>query len=158
MYFLSSRILLKPMLFANNYDVQFNANGMNNMEQFGYHNIPLLKCGTSKTTIHNDSTITVAADLITDSNGKITQDLQKHQRVQHNESLQVFDNSLLNQLIITEENKNFHNLFWPKKHKRQQNLLSRRRPSLLRAGIKKQNFNLFQTYTRFSWHHIPLKI
>lgn len=158
------------MLFvANNYDVQFNAKGMNNMEQFRCHYRPLPVCGTIKVKTNKNNTITAttttAAEFIT------TKQLQKQQpqvKVQHDdfESLQVLNEAIVNEVDHTYPNNvrndisssSPNSICWFKKHKRQQRHLRVLRSSLLKINLRRQRLDPFKNYSRLNWHHILLDI
>lgn len=145
------------MLFvANNYDVQFNANGMNNMEQFRCHFSPLPVCGTIKTKTTNKKNTTaaaaVAADITTTTRNQLQ---QQQQEVKQNdyESLQVladYKHFLLNESIVNEEDNSYPNnvrndispsISWFKKHKRQQRHLKFLRSSLLNIDLRRHRLD-----------------
>lgn len=106
-----NRFFRKPMLFAvKTYDEQYNANGINNMEQLSCHHSPLPVCGTIQRNVikninNNNKTVTNT------TNTKIiriaVKELKEKSYIQYdNESLQTFEDSkhfLLKQLKFTVE-------------------------------------------------------
>lgn len=149
------------MLFvSNNYDVQINANRMNNMGQFRCHYRPLPVCGTieTKTTIKK-----TAADLTTKN------ELQKQPQVQQYESLQVLENCLLKPSVVNEQDITYPNnvrndisssfISWFKRHRRHQRQLRLLRSSLLKVYLRGQRSDLLKNLNSgLNWRHILLKI
>lgn len=155
------------MLFVeNNYDVQYNANRMNNMEHIRCHPSysPLTVCGT----IAKVKTVKKVANITTASAAAATITTQQQEKVQQYdfESLQVLEDHkdfLLNTKIVDVENITYPNnvrndISTIISRKPQPKLFPRRSTLLKRVGRKQRldpfNFNK----ERLNWHHILLAI